>query len=513
MALPLVAYAPTLYLDARHPNGEGVAAPAHGTAVDTWTDLSGNGHNVSQATASRQPVYLAVSGEAGGVPAMRFDGVDDFFEVLGLPQSATITVYAVFQNVEPVSWRVIAGRAHQAGAWVSPFNRWGIAENGLDIELRRSGSSTVVAYTTQTNAEHTTRAAYTALINTLSLRRNGAARTLTGGQTASSAITYPNGDTPLRLGANAINGEVLNGTISALLVFPTTHTATQQSEIESELTTFAVPARTAVAITPLTASAWAVTAATSPTSVTPSYPANLAEGDSVYATVHSKPSTVLLTTPANWRQVSTVVAATSAAQGAGTGPTRITTFQRTVPAGGLTGTQAFSWTGTMSVAQASMNAYRPPAGSTNVVFEEVMAGWSVPTSGTTASTTIGGSVAGLTPAALDELLVTFGITDDDTTTITFSNATATGATLGARTASPALSATGNGNDMATASYQVPVTAGSSTANVVVTATQNVANTMVGAILRVRATIPQAAAASSLPVGQTGYARLRPFLVR
>jgi hypothetical protein len=510
VALPLVAYAPTLYLDARHPNGEGVTPPTHGTAVDTWTDLSGNGHNVTQATSSRQPVYLAVSGEAGGVPAMRFDGVDDFFEVLGLPQSATITVYAVFQNVEPVSWRVIAGRAHEAGVWVNPFNRWGLAENGLTIEMRRSGSSTLTATATQTNAEHTTRAAYTGAFNTLSLRRNGTSKIAAQ---ATASITYPNGDTPLRLGANAINGEVLNGTISALLVFPVVHTATQQSEIETELTAFAVPPRTAVALTPLTASAWAVTAATSPTNITPAYPANLAEGDTVYTTVHSKPSTVLMTTPANWRQVSTVVAATSAAQGAGTGPTRITTFQRTVPAGGLTGTQAFTWTGTMSVAQASMNAYRPPAGSTNVVFEEVMGGWSVPTSGTTGQTSIGGSVAGLTPANLDHLLVTLGITDDDTTTTSITGVSATGATFGTVTASPALSVTGNGNDMATASYQVPVTGGSSTASVAITATQNVTNTMVGAVLRVRATVPATGAASSLPLAPTGYARLRPLLVR
>lgn len=49
-----------------------------GDAVTTWPDLSGNGYDVTQATAANKPLYK--TGIFKGRPALLFDGSDDYFE-------------------------------------------------------------------------------------------------------------------------------------------------------------------------------------------------------------------------------------------------------------------------------------------------------------------------------------------------------------------------------------------------------------------------------------------------
>lgn len=60
-----------LWLDASQINGLNDGDP-----VSTWIDLSGNGNDVTQATASKKPTYQ--TSEINGKPCLRFDGVDDF---------------------------------------------------------------------------------------------------------------------------------------------------------------------------------------------------------------------------------------------------------------------------------------------------------------------------------------------------------------------------------------------------------------------------------------------------
>jgi hypothetical protein len=47
-----------------------------GTGVSQWTDASGNGNNLTQATGANQPAYIASA--VNGKPAVRFDGAGDF---------------------------------------------------------------------------------------------------------------------------------------------------------------------------------------------------------------------------------------------------------------------------------------------------------------------------------------------------------------------------------------------------------------------------------------------------
>lgn len=49
-----------------------------GDAVATWPDLSGNGYDVTQGTAANKPLYK--TNIFKGLPALLFDGSDDYFE-------------------------------------------------------------------------------------------------------------------------------------------------------------------------------------------------------------------------------------------------------------------------------------------------------------------------------------------------------------------------------------------------------------------------------------------------
>ncbi len=48
----------------------------NGTAVSSWTDFSGTNNTPVQATGSLQPIYT--TGAINGLPAIAFDGVDDY---------------------------------------------------------------------------------------------------------------------------------------------------------------------------------------------------------------------------------------------------------------------------------------------------------------------------------------------------------------------------------------------------------------------------------------------------
>ena len=67
-----------------------------GDAVGTWTDLSGNGNNATQATASKKPLYK--TNIQNGKPAVQFDSVDD-----GMNTALTLTEpYTIFCVELPV---------------------------------------------------------------------------------------------------------------------------------------------------------------------------------------------------------------------------------------------------------------------------------------------------------------------------------------------------------------------------------------------------------------------------
>ena len=95
---------PVLWLDATT-----ITGLADGDLVGVWPDVSGNGNDVTQATAGLKPVYK--TNVINDKPVVRFDGTDDYLS--NAATSFTIgtgdwTGFAVFMKVhQTVSWHVV----------------------------------------------------------------------------------------------------------------------------------------------------------------------------------------------------------------------------------------------------------------------------------------------------------------------------------------------------------------------------------------------------------------------
>lgn len=92
------AFSPTdiaglqLWLDASQ-----IAGLNDGDAVATWADVSGNGRDVTQASATARPTYQTA--EVNGLPVVRCDGVDDFLATASsIVAAQPVTVFLVLRE-------------------------------------------------------------------------------------------------------------------------------------------------------------------------------------------------------------------------------------------------------------------------------------------------------------------------------------------------------------------------------------------------------------------------------
>lgn len=68
---------------------------ADGTALQTWTDRSGNGKDASQATLANRPLVKTGSNGINGNPVVQYDGSNDFMTVSSFTVSANMYVLLV----------------------------------------------------------------------------------------------------------------------------------------------------------------------------------------------------------------------------------------------------------------------------------------------------------------------------------------------------------------------------------------------------------------------------------
>jgi len=66
---------------------DAITGISSGNPVATWSDSSGAGNNATQTTGANQPLYI--SNVLGGLPVVRFDGVNDVFNLPNLLNGAT----------------------------------------------------------------------------------------------------------------------------------------------------------------------------------------------------------------------------------------------------------------------------------------------------------------------------------------------------------------------------------------------------------------------------------------
>lgn len=70
-------------------------ATADGTLLTTFPDTSGNAQDVSNGGGAQRPVFLT-NGQGDGVPAVRFDGVAQFFRKIGFTAAPNVKDLCVF---------------------------------------------------------------------------------------------------------------------------------------------------------------------------------------------------------------------------------------------------------------------------------------------------------------------------------------------------------------------------------------------------------------------------------
>lgn len=97
---------------------------ADGTSVSSWSDSSGSGNNVAQATSGNQPVYK--TGIVNGNPIVRFDGVNDLLATSGsIAVSQPFTLFAVFKvpaSAPAGNQAVVCGSNPYPGFFLNPTN-------------------------------------------------------------------------------------------------------------------------------------------------------------------------------------------------------------------------------------------------------------------------------------------------------------------------------------------------------------------------------------------------------
>lgn len=112
-------------------NAGAITGTASGSALASWADASGNGHNAAQATAGSQPVYIA-SGLASK-PVVRFNGSSQFMSLGDLSAAfpAAATLFAV------VTYN---GSQNQVIYSTSPFNSSSNAGDDFSYYTGNGGS-------------------------------------------------------------------------------------------------------------------------------------------------------------------------------------------------------------------------------------------------------------------------------------------------------------------------------------------------------------------------------------
>ena len=97
--------------------------------VSEITDMSGNGHHLVQATASKQPVWT--DAQLNGHPVLNFDGNDDLIEVaFGTTYARPNTIFVVF-NIEALTgWFQAIYQGGTTNGYTWAFNTEQLTTNG-----------------------------------------------------------------------------------------------------------------------------------------------------------------------------------------------------------------------------------------------------------------------------------------------------------------------------------------------------------------------------------------------
>ena len=211
-------------------------AIANNEGVGTWADLSGNGHNVTQATNGARPVWKATGGP-GSKPCIQFDGTDDFLaSAAHWWGSDDITVIAVMK------WATATRASDQtAFARFAASNfQWALVGDNLNptygerMFFSASGSSSQYD---EINIAHSAYLLTSIVANTasdaLAWYEDGTSISIITNQTQTSIY---DASQPFVVGANNASAtNIFQGSISEIIVYSRALSTTERAAIETYL--------------------------------------------------------------------------------------------------------------------------------------------------------------------------------------------------------------------------------------------------------------------------------------
>jgi hypothetical protein len=206
---------------------------ANAAPVTSWTDSSGNGRTLTQATAANQPAFSTA--QVNGLPAVTFDGTTDFLATAAFASPTSgAAVFGLVRLVDADAYRTLFNHA-AAATWATPFSR--VLLRATDQAAGRVWQyivedATVVANTLNGSAAQTAtwmivEASYDQ--SNLLLLKTG---TADGTKARTGALT--SSTQPVFLGADTGGSENWNGAI-AELVYCSQLDSTQRGQIRSYL--------------------------------------------------------------------------------------------------------------------------------------------------------------------------------------------------------------------------------------------------------------------------------------
>lgn len=96
-------------------------ALSNGAAVTSWSDSSGNGRTLTQATGANQPVFNTA--QVNGLPVVTFDGTNDYLATAAFASPTSGASVFVVQKLTGANQYRTALCHAAAATWVSPFAR------------------------------------------------------------------------------------------------------------------------------------------------------------------------------------------------------------------------------------------------------------------------------------------------------------------------------------------------------------------------------------------------------
>lgn len=223
-----------LWLDAQR------IAQANDTEVATWTDASGNGYNAEQNTTAARPIYK--TNQLNGLPVVRFDGVDDFMELVSgsldmARNVAGLTIVAVVKYPADSSENIAFSIANDSTVSRSillqdALNKYRAGGRRLDANPFESAISTqnaTAAFIIQTGVLDYTNATLNQYINGVVDGTDDPFQT--AGNTSNTASSR------IRVGANSVvtAGSLLTGDIAEIIVYQRVLTANELTNVHAYL--------------------------------------------------------------------------------------------------------------------------------------------------------------------------------------------------------------------------------------------------------------------------------------